>query len=172
MKKIVYLLVIITALASCGRDKKEEQTKQSESVVEKKADQYSVLIEAIYEKNDSISLVYQDGGFFQYEKAISSKITGQTGLQKIEIKIPENQQIENIKIVISTNKDQQTLDVRNISILQNGNPIIDGSISKYAQYFLTDSSFKWDATKSRYILDHSGKYPPTLVGNEKIIQML
>ena len=101
MKKIVYLLVIITALASCGRDKKEEQTKQSESVVEKKADQYSVLIEAIYEKNDSISLVYQDGGFFQYEKAISSKITGQTGLQKIEIKIPENQQIENIKIVIN-----------------------------------------------------------------------
>lgn len=162
MKKIIIILISIITLTSCGKDKEEVK----EQVVAEVVDKYSLEIDAIYEKNDSINVFYKMDGYFQYEKPISATINGSQIPQKVKVLIPEGIAVENIKIEISTNKEQVGLAVQNISILNNDKVIIDGSNGKYSEYFLTDESFTWDLEKSRFKLNHSNKYPPGLLGNE------
>ncbi|WP_133609045.1 hypothetical protein [Flavobacterium cheniae] len=162
MKKTIIMLISVIALVSCGKDKKEVKDNTVVQVVDK----YSLEIDAIYEKNDSINVFYKMDGYFQYEKPISATIKGSQMPQKVKVQIPEGIAIENIKIEVSTNKEQEGLTVQNISILNNDKVVIDGSNGKHSEYFLTDESFTWDLEKSRFKLNHSNKYPPGLLGNE------
>ena len=162
MKKIFVMLISVLAIVSCGKDK----TEVKENVTEVVVDKFSLEIDAISEKNDSINVFYKMDSYFQYEKPISALIKASNLPQKIKVDIPEGIAIENIKIEVSNNKEQQNLAIQNISILNNGKVVIDGSNSKYSEYFLTDESFTWDLEKSRFKLNHSNKYPPGLLGNE------
>jgi hypothetical protein len=162
MKKTILLLIGVIALVSCGKDKEEVKDNALAEVVNK----FSLEIDAIYEKNDSINVFYKMDSYFQYEKPISALIKASNLPQKIKVDIPEGIAIENIKIEVSNNKEQQSLSIQNISILNNGKVVVDGSNGKYSTYFVTDESFTWDLEKSRFKLNHSNKYPPGLLGNE------
>lgn len=163
MKKIIVTLVSVFSLISCGSDKKNEENATVEA---KPAFKYSVLMDAIYEKDDSIVVFYETDGFMQYEKPISYKIKGSPMSQSIKIEIPEGIVVENIKIEASTNKLQNILTVKNISVLKDDKLVLDGANGKHSEYFLTDESFSWDLENSRYKLSHTNKYPPGFIGNE------
>jgi hypothetical protein len=164
MKKTIIMLLSVLALFSCGKEKEKDETGNNEAT--KVVDKFSLELDAIYEKNDSINVFYKMDGYFQYEKPISATIVGSQLPQKIKLQIPEGIAIENIKIEVSTNKEQEGLTVQNISILNNDAVVIDGSNGKHSEYFLTDESFTWDLEKSRFKLNHTNKYPPGLLGNE------
>ena len=164
MKKTIIMLISVIALVSCGKDKEEVKDNTVAEVVNK----YALEIDAIYEKDDKINVFYKSDGFFQYEKPISATIKGSQMPQKIKVQIPDGIAVENIKIEVSTNKEQEALTVQNISILNNDKVVIDGSNGQHSKYFVTDESFSWDLEKSRFKLNHSNKYPPGLLGNEQI----
>lgn len=168
MKKVIYFALSALFLVSCGKAKEEKQETETAA---KQPEEYSVVIEAVYEKDDSISVVFQQNGFFQYEKAISKKIIGGPGLQRIEMLLPKGETLQNVGYMVSSNKQQEGISIKNISILKNGNVVLDGSAGKFPQYFSFDQSFKWDEKTQRYLLTHTNKYPPGLVGNDKFLQM-
>jgi hypothetical protein len=168
MKKIILVFVSVVTLGSCGSDKKNVE---SETTEKKPALKYSLEMDLIYEKDDSLSVVYQLDDVMQYEKAINYKIEGSALPQKIKIDFPEGESPENLNIIVSTNKEQSHITINNVSI-KIGNTTIDGSNYKYSDYFLTDASFSWDLEKSRYNLVHTNEYPPALVGNEKLLSLM
>ncbi len=168
MKKTFILFISVIALVSCGKDKSvPSEAKQSAP-----ADKYGVEIEATYEKDDSIVAFYQKQGYYQYDRPVSVLVKGAPGMQKIMIDFPEGEPVENIKITASTNKAQEYLTIKNISVKNNGKVTIDGDSGKHAEYFATDEGFSWDEKNSRYKLDHTKKYPPSLVGNEALLSLM
>lgn len=164
MKKTILIFVSIITLISCGSDKKNEQLETSEP---KASVKYSLVMDAIYEKDDSIVVFYETDGFMQYEKPLFYKIKGAPMLQNFKVEIPEGIVVENIKIETSTNKSQNVLTVKNISVLKDSEVVLDGSNGKFSEYFLTDESFSWDLENSRYKIVHTNKYPPGIIGNEQ-----
>jgi uncharacterized protein YcfL len=167
MKKIVLLFIGSILLFSCGGDKKKQVT---EEVVVK--DNYSVEIEGIYEKDDSITVHYQINNYYMYDNPVNQVVKGSPMPQKINISIPEGVAIENVKLVVSSNKEQAFLDIKNI-VIKNNKKIIEGYDKlNYSEYFATDDKFSWDDKNSRFILDHTGENPPTMVGKETLLSLL
>jgi hypothetical protein len=161
MKKIILTLVTVVTIISCGSDKKKEEVENTKPAIK-----YSLVMDAIYEKDDSLVFFYETDGIMQYEKPISYKIKGSPMPQNIKVDMPEGIIVENIKIETSTNKSQDALTIKNISVLKDGTIVLDGSNGKYSEYFLTDESFSWDLENSRFKLNHSNKYSPGMLGSE------
>jgi hypothetical protein len=168
MKKAIFTLIIIFSLMSCGSDKKKADVETEEK---KEVVKYSMEIDAIYEKDDSLTVVYQLDNIMQYEKPIYQKVEGSPMPQKIIFNFPEGEYPENLNITVSSNKEQSHVTIKNVTI-KIGDKTIDGSNYKFIDYFLTDVSFSWDLEKSRYNLTHTNKYPPALVGNEKLLSLM
>ncbi|WP_339889636.1 hypothetical protein [uncultured Flavobacterium sp.] len=168
MKKSILLLIGVLTLVSCGKDKKENQelTEPKESL------KTTLILDAIYIKDDSLAVFCKVDNYFLYDKPITVKVKGSDVIQRISIEIPENTPVESFSIVASTNKDQSTLVMKGISVEQNNKMVFDGSDYKYLGYFLADESFVWDEAKQRCDISHSNKYPPGIVGSEKIEQIL
>jgi|JI7StandDraft_1071085.scaffolds.fasta_scaffold79617_2 hypothetical protein len=171
MKKVIYFALSVLLLVSCGKAKEENPETQAPV---KQVDLYSVVIEALYEKDDSISVVVQQQGYFNYDKAISKKIVGAPTLQRIEFLLPEGEKIENIGCMISSNKEQKGVTIKNISVMNNGTVVLDGNDSKFGAYFLFDESFKidkFDGKSFKYFLTQTNKYPPGIRGNDKFLAL-
>lgn len=166
MKKLVLLLITI-ALVSCGKEKKNVEIKE-----EKELNNYTLTIEAIYPKDDSISVVYMTGNYFQYEKAISLKIKGSASLQQLPITIPQDIIIENVQITLSTNKDQNKITLKNLSVFNNKSEIFNGSNFTYSEYFDFNPGVSWDIKDKSFDLNFDGKFPPGMTGNNSLIAKL
>jgi hypothetical protein len=166
MKKYIILFSTLL-LVSCGKDKKENIEIEKKSI-----DKYSLVIEGVYEKDDSLVVFYQINNYIQYEKPISKKIIGSNLPQRLKLDIPEGITAENFSVTLSTNKSQENITITNMSLENNGKTILDGSNYKFSEYFLTDASFEWDKERANYKLIHTNQYPPGMVGSEKLISIL
>lgn len=171
MKKLILLFILPFAIVSCGGDKKTKSS-ESEVVENKNTDKYSVDIEGIFEKDDSLVVFYQKENYFNYDDPKSIIIKGLPLMQKVNINLPEGVAVENVKITVSTNKEQGFLTIKNISIKNDKLVVIDGDNGKHSEYFSTDESFSWDEKNLRYILDHTKKYPPSFIGKQSIVSLL
>ncbi len=167
MKKLVLLFLGCVLFTSCS-DKKKENTPEKEEVKYK----YALVLDAVYEKDDSISVVYQIDNYYKYDKPVGLKIKGSPLMQRLMVDLPQGEAIENISFVISTNKDQPYVTMKNISVKNDTITVFNGDNYKFTQCFLTDTSFGWDAKNSRYTLVHTNKYPPTMVGNENLKSLM
>lgn len=168
MKKILVLFVVSIGLVSCGGDKPKNADVKADNQAPAK---YVVEIDGIYEKNDSIVVFYEVDGSVKYDNPTSLKITGSPDVQHLTVKLPEGIPVESLIFTASTNKEQASLMINNITI-KNGNDVIDGSNYKYAENFLSDASFKWDDKNARYTLIHTNQYPPSFVGSENLKSLL
>jgi hypothetical protein len=168
MKKLVLIFFSGLLLLSCGRNKKEE----SDETLNAKLNKITLLIDGVYEKDDSIVVYKKVGGFFLYDMPISYKLKGSALIQRILIEIPGGENASNFSIVASTNKLQEHLTLKNISVKSNDSLVFDGDNFKHSDYFMADQSFIWDPKLLRCNLVHTNKYPPGLVGNEKLEEIL
>jgi len=172
MKKInLLMLIMVLSLVSCGKDKKNSESNNT-NISEMVKDKFVLEMDAIYEKNDSLVVFYEKDGYFDYNKPNSLKVVGSNLPQRILFVLPENIGAENYKIVVSTNKEQKTLKVLNISVKNDNKLVFDGSNNKFDAFFMTDESFGWDSEKSLYTLNHSNQYPPALIGKPELKQIL
>jgi hypothetical protein len=170
MRKLILLFLGSALFFSCGRNKKNETEATEVKAVEK--NQYSVIIDGVYEKDDSISVVYQKNKFFVYDKPVLQAVKGSTMPQRIIFNIPEGEKVENLSICVSKSKDQAFVKITNVSVKNHEALVFDGSNNKYYDLFATDPSFSWDEKNTRFNLNHGNKYPPSLVGNEKLESVL
>ncbi|GEM54458.1 hypothetical protein B0A58_01890 [Flavobacterium branchiophilum NBRC 15030 = ATCC 35035] len=168
MKKIIGLVLSALIIVSCGKEKK---TDSEQETLEVSGDKFTLEIEGIYEKDDSLIVFYENEGFFVHDKPTSVKVKGSPLNQKIIVDMPKNIFPSNFKITVSTNKDQKNLLISNVTI-KNGKLLIDGSNDKYSKLFATDESFSWDEKNSRFTLNHSNKYPPSFIGTKELIGLL
>lgn len=168
MKKIFLLFITTVVLSSCGGNKKKEM----EEIEITKINKFSIIMDAIYEKDDSIVIFNKIGENYLYDKPTSFKVKGSALIQRLTINIPEGVAANNFSIVTSHNKEQKYLTIKNISIKDNDLLVVDGDNYKYNDYFMADASFIWDPKLLRCNLVHTNKYEPGLVGNEKIEALL
>ena len=169
MKRKALLLILAVAMVSCGGDRPknvEVSDKESET-----PDKFVMEIDGIYEKNDSIIVYYELDGSVKYENPTTLKITGSPEIQHLTVNLPENVPVESLIFTASTNKEQTSLMINNITV-KNGKDIIDGKDYKFSENFLSDPSFKWDEKNARYTLIHTNQYPPSFVGSEKLKALL
>lgn len=169
MKKVFLSLIVAFVVMSCGDDKGK---KPQESVVEEVKDTYSITMDALYEKDDELIFVYKFNGFWDYEHPIKHKVTGQPGMQRIVIKVPANIAMENVQVDLSSNKEQQFLPLTNVTISKNDKQLYNGANMAFVPYFNMGVGVSWDAEKTRYILHFDKEYPPRMVGNEKLEELL
>lgn len=168
MKKFILLFISGLMLFSCGRSKNEV----SEENANAKPNKMSLFIDAIYEKDDSIAVYKKVNGYVIYDHPITYKIKGSGLIQRIVLDIPEGDEVSNFSILASTNKQQEHLTIKNITIKKNDSIVLDGDNFKHSDYFMADESFTWDPKLLRCNLNHSNKYPPGMVGNQKLENLL
>lgn len=159
MKKILLVTLVTLLMFSCGG--KKEKEVENDVVV----DNYSIAIDAVYEKNDSLLFIYAQGGSLKFEKVKGMAVKGSPLVQRLVFNFPAGDKVENVGVTMSQNKDQKTLVVKAITIKNNNKEII-GTKDNYLTYFQADEGFSWDVKETRYNLNHDKKYPPSLMGSE------
>lgn len=170
MKKLFLLFLATAALVSCGRDK-EANKEESKKEVAVEKDQYSVVLEGIYEKDDVLKVVYKLDGYWKEDGPIEFKVTGNPLAQKLDIKIPAGVTMQNVKLTLSTNKEQKTLKINSINILNKGiYALQDGTM--YGNYFDANEGLTWNEKEAKLILSHDKTYPPGIGGNAKLEELL
>lgn len=152
------------ALVSCGSDKKVDKDVEKEAV----KNNYTAVIDAVYEQDDTIKAVYKLDGYWKEDGPVSVAVKGNPAAQKIEVAIPAGIELENIKFFLSTNKAQKTLKVNGISIFNNKKMVFNGDNNAYAPFFDANSGLSWDPANMRNNLNFSGPYPPGISGNDKM----
>ena len=165
MKKLAFLF-LSHVIISCGKDKKnatKTPTETDEPVVK-----YSIVIEGIYEKDDSLLVVYKKNGYMNYDFPVSYIVKGNALIQKFTIDLPTGDYVENFQVTLSTNKAQKEIKIPNISVLLDGKTFFDGSAMKHSEYFSSNEGLKWNDSKKTLELIFSGKYLPGISGNEKL----
>lgn len=171
MKKVFLLFFTGLILTSCGRDKKNEI--ESNEVKTELKDQYSVIINAIYEKDDQLVLIYKKNGYWDYDNQTKFPVKGTPNSQTLNIVFPSGEErYDNVQIDVSTNKDQKILTLTDISILNNGKEIVNGRNMAFIKYFNFGTAFTWDEKKKRYNLLFDQKYPPRIVGSDNLEAIL
>lgn len=169
MKKSILLVFITLFLVSCGGKKKEDTT---DAQVPDKLDKYSLIMDVIYEKDDSLAIVYKTGGYFQYEKPVSYAVKGSPELQRVVVDMPSGISVENFQITFSTNKEQKNLTIKNISIKNDNVEVFNGDNLTYGTYFNPNPGFTWNQAGLNYKLNFDGQFPPGQTGNEQLEAIL
>lgn len=162
MKKIVLVALVSLSLFSCGKEKKSEEVKQPEKV-----NKFVVKMNAVYQEDDSLSIVYKVDTYFQYEKAVSLKVKGSPELQNLSVDLPVGVAAENLQITMSTNKNQKKLTVNNIQILNDNKEVFNVTNQVITDYFDFNPGIVLEADRS-FTLKFGGEYPPGLTGNQNL----
>jgi len=162
MKKIVLIFISALFFVSCGGDKKKEANTE-----DGKVDNYALILDVIYQKDDSLSVVYKKGGYYLYDKAVSCIVKGSPAIQRITIDLPQAEKIENIALMASSNKEQESMVIKAISV-KNGNEFIVSGKDNFTTYFQFDESFSWDEKSSKYLLNHNNKNQPGISGSDSL----
>lgn len=165
MKKIILLLVFSLTFYSCGEREKKEQI-----VEETKIDKLTVIINALYEKDDIIDVYYKKEGYF-VDKPVQVKLSGSSLPQQITIELPEGEIVENLSINLSSNKEQGKIAISSV-IVKNNEDIILSDKENFTTYFLFNESVSWDPALSRYIMIYDKEIPPAMGGGEQLEALL
>jgi hypothetical protein len=173
MKRLGLIFFSSMLMFSCGKDKKEESIDPKK--VDVKASGVSVTIEGIYEKDDSLSVVFKQNGFYAYNKAVPFKVKGSPLMQELTINLPAEEIVDNIAMMASSNKDQKYLTLKSIAVKYGDNDVVKNT-DNFTTYFQFDECFKFDFTPDgkimRYAMDHTKKFQPGMAGSDQLEALL
>lgn len=165
-KLLLGALILFFTLNSCKNDVvKEEQTSSK--------DNFSVVIEGVFEKNDKLQVFYLlDGKEWSEENSVSQAIYASKDMQKIELDFPKNVKIKNVRVDLGFNPTQSYVTIKNISVKYK-DEIIDGDLEGYILYFTPNEFVTWDPNYFGYKLSTlNDNYDPFMMGNELFIDKL
>lgn len=169
MKKIFYVAVFSLVLFSCGKDKKAEDAKE----VVVNTDEYVVTLDAIYEKNDSTYLnVYDQADHDIADLKVYTNVEASPIVQTVEYKIKKGAEFSNVCFSLSTNKEQNTIQIKAVTIKKNGKLIIGGPGDHWDYYFANNDQLVIDMTTGIHKLKHDQIYTAGLVGNDLLKSLL
>ena len=171
MKKIILGIVVTLTIVSCGKENKNDKQSETISTEEVKKDEYVVLLDAIYEKNDSVTLyVYDEIGNGYLDKTVKVPVVGSPLNQVVKIDFPKDVDIYNIAIGFSTNKSQESFTLKSITLLKNEKEII--TAKDYLYFFANNDQMVLNLETGKHQLKHEQVYQPAFGGNEQMKALL
>lgn len=171
MKKTALILVIATLFFSCGKEKQADQQEDTSSVENVESNSYVVLLDAIYEKNDTVQLfVYDENDYEVANSRIKKAIIGSTEPQTIQFDLPNGYTPFNLGIGFSLNAEQATFTLKGITI-KNGEDLVYKP-EDYLKYYANNDGMVLDIPTSVHKLIHDKIYPPSFIGNLEMKSVL
>ncbi len=157
-KKILLLLLLTTIFISCKDDKKTE-----ESVAEvQKALTFDVTVDLIIKKDDELILFYKDNSisYFDAKNTVYFGVKGSEVPQQVTFSIPEGISPNDIRIDISSKKEQEPIKINSVTLSYSGRVFVinETNIEKYLkpnEYMQFDA-----ATMTVSMLEKDGLYDP------------
>ncbi|MFC4475908.1 hypothetical protein [Flavobacterium chungangensis] len=159
-------LLLFFTLSSCKNEVLKEESTEGK-------DNFSVVIEGVFEKNDKLQVFYLlDGQDWSEENSLAQAIYASKDMQKIELDFPKNIKLKNVRVDLGFNPTQSYVTIKNIS-LKYKNEIIDGDLEGYILYFTPNEFVTWDPNYFGYKLNTiDNKYDPFMIGNELFMDKL
>jgi hypothetical protein len=167
MKKVVLLFLSSIVLSSCGGDKKKENIGASnEQDISNKAS-FSVVMDCVYKKNDSIVFYYTQNGFeCTNEQAIKQAIIGSDMIQSITMKLPSNVVLENFRINLSSNPNQESVLLSRFRLIRK-DKFFDIEQVDFSKYLNFNENVSWDDTvKGFKFITVDDSYIPRILGSQ------
>lgn len=165
MKKTILLLAIVATIVACGK-KTEKENDDSQKEVSN--NQYSVIVDAVVEKNDTcLVMVYDDNNFEVMNQRVKMPVTGSLNPQKIVFNLQQGTTPVNLGIAFSTNKEQKQIKLNTVSIKNKEKLLFNPTDFLY--YFKNNDQLIMNTATSIHELKHDKEYPPSFVGNDKLI---
>lgn len=160
---IVIALISIMLLSGCNKSASSEEEKVAGK------NNFSVVIEGIFAKNDKIQVFYLlKGDVWKDDNSVSQTVYASNQMQKIEVDFPEKVVPENIRVDLGFNITQENVTIKNISVKYKSN-IINGDFDKFTKYFYPNEFVTWDPNYFGYKLSViNEKYDPFLMGNDQM----
>ena len=169
MKKLILVFAIVLITFSCGKEKNKDAETVSETIseAEVKKTEFSILVDAIYEKNDSVILqVYDVDGNEYLDKDVAVAVIGSPLAQRIELKSPSDVDIHNVAIVFSTNKEQVSFTLKSITMIKDGVEVVKPD--NFLYFFANNDQMIVDPNLGVHKLIHDKVYHPAFGGNEQM----
>jgi hypothetical protein len=164
LKKLTVILLLI--FMSCDNKSKEDKEVENQ-------EGYSLKIEGLFLKNDKIQVYYLVGEEWKEENSILFPVYSNPSLQTLDIKLPPKLVPNNIRIDISSNKTQQNITLKNISVFKGNDVIIYGDNELFSNYFVLNEYITWDNDYFGYkVQEVNGIYDPYFIGNDTFIKNL
>lgn len=172
MKKTALILVITTLFFSCGKDKKVDEQEETTSIENIEENNFVVLLDAIYEKEDTCKVfIYDENDNEVLNLQIKTTVKGSSSPQTVEFKLPKGYAPYNLGIGFScSNKEQNTFTLKSISI-KNGEDLIYKP-EEFLKYYANNDAMVLDVPTSVHQLKHDKVYPPGFVGNTELKSLL
>jgi hypothetical protein len=161
MKNIFYIALTLLFVA-CGNDK---QKTVAEPVKETNT---SVVLYGLYEKDDTLKVIYKTEGYFQYDKPIETLVKASNLPQAITINLPKNIFLENLNLFISHNKEQKNLTIEGVEIIKDGKTLVSRADYTTKKYFLANDGIAFDPIKFNFILSHDKQFAPGFGGSPEL----
>jgi len=158
MKKKLILITLVSVIlfVSC----KNKETEQIEQEI--KANTFDVIVDLNIQKDDELILFYKDASisYFDEKNTIYNGLKGKTSNQTAIFSIPEGILPNDIRLDISSKKEQSPIVINSISLIYNGNSfkIEQKDILKY---FTPNEFVEFDSnTGTARFLEKDGNYDP------------
>lgn len=163
MKKLILLLATISVMVACGKKTETDNEQPKEA----KKNQYSVVLDAVLEKNDTcLVMIYDDNKFEVLNQRVVVPVTGSTSPQKIVFNLKLGYVPVNLGVAFSTSKGQKQIKINSISVKNNDKDIYNPG--EYAYYFSNNDQMVMDLKTYVHQLKHDKEYPPSFIGNDKL----
>lgn len=158
IKFIISILLFGLLFSSCKEEK-----------IVKEKNNFSVIIEGVFTKNDKIQVFYLlDGDDWKDINSVSQPVYASNNMQKIVLNFPDKVVPENIRVDLGFNPTQANVTIKNISIKYKSK-VINGDFEKYTKYFYPNEFVTWDPNYFGYKLNViNDKYDPFLMGNDDL----
>lgn len=165
-KLLLGAFILFFTLNSC----KSDVTKPENPSLK---DNFSVVIEGVFEKNDKLQVFYLlDKQEWSEENSVSQAIYASKDMQKIELDFPKNIKLKNVRVDLGFNPTQSYVTIKNIS-LKYKDEVIDGDLENYILYFTPNEFVTWDPNYFGYKLSIiNEQYDPFMLGNELFMDKL
>ncbi|WP_166921423.1 hypothetical protein [Flavobacterium poyangense] len=155
-KSILLSLLMIVSLISCKNAEKEKP------VEEVKANTFDVIVDLDIKKDDELILFYKDPSisYFDEKNTVYYGIKGKEESQTVVFSIPEGILPNDIRIDISSKKDQEPIKINSITLSFEGRSFkIDQK--DLLKYFTPNEYIKFDeATGIATFINNGEKYDP------------
>ena len=162
MRFILLLLTAIT-VASCGKKEENAKEQQIEEVVVN-PNTFKVEVEGIFKKDDELILFWKDASipYFDDNHTIYQGIKGSDSPQKIVFEFLEGEMPNDIRLDISSKKEQTEILLNSIKLEQQDRSFVITK-DKLLEYFRTNEFITLDSISGKVITKEiNGNYDPIL----------
>ena len=167
MKKIILSILAVSSLLLMGACTTEEKKETNQTESTNTAD-FIFELEGIFPKNDRFQLFYSNDTNFKEENSVKVIVYGQTTMQKVVFKLPNDVKPQNLRLDLGSNPEQVSIAIKQFKLDFKGN-VIEVADDKFRDYFPETSSVAFDNSKLVYnlIANTDGVFDPIIISSDQ-----